>query len=850
MSTDRLYSAFLHAYPAALRGRYGHDMLELVRALRAEPRHAGVIGAIRLWLFLLRDSISAIARERVAALPRRSVSVQTKVNDARPPYGDALLAALAVLALYTATLAPTVVFWDSGEYLTAAHVRGIPHPPGNPLFVLLAHGWERAFSFLGLPAALVLNFFSAIVSAFAHFFWFLVAFRIASLFSESIALRRLGASAAVALSATAFTVWNQSNVTEKPYSLSLLSVALVSWLILRWSETRSMRLLIGAAFVIALTSTNHLMGVLVAPAALLFVLLTNARVALQPRLLAALLVVLVIGLLPQFFLPYRSAQAPVLNENAPNCEGVLSAARTIYAFGKRKEDGQPLLGGCEKLTAMLAREQYGKPEIKFDPSVYPEQELPRGPFLMVRQAGNYLQYFNWQWARSIGGAEPLVGGWRPMVTLVFLLLGLVGARTHWRRDRRSAAFLTVLFLTLSVGLVAYMNFKYGYSIARERFPDPEMHEVRERDYFFLISFSIWAMWAGTGLIVAYQHARAWLHQRISSDSRPRVRAMLPRIPVLAGATFAIALVPLALNWRWASRADDYTARDWAYNVLMSVEPYGVLFTNGDNDTFPLWYLQEVEGLRRDVTVMVTGYLNTDWYARQVRDLTAPCKPNQSAASDPTRIICQREYQPQDLPAAIALQRVPRPTQSILPLDDRQIDQIAATPFVLRDPAQLTAGRIQTTIEAGTTMFPADTFVAAIVQATIGERPIHFTTPSPSVMKLGLFGYTVRQGLTFKLNNGPVQPSANLIQMPNDELRDVSGAFVDLAGTERRLNGVFTYRGRLLDEDAPFVDRAVANIMLQYAWAHLATAQAYGLKGDSAAMQKHVKQADWWQGLTE
>ena len=87
---------------------------------------------------------------------------------------------------------------------------------------------------------------------------------------------------------------------------------------------------------------------------------------------------------------------------------------------------------------------------------------------------------------------------------------------------------------------------------------------------------------------------------------------------------ALALIPLALNWSWATRTYDYAARDWAYNLLQSVEPYSVLFTNGDNDTFPLWYLQEVEGIRRDVTVIVTSYLNTDWYTKQLKDLTTPC----------------------------------------------------------------------------------------------------------------------------------------------------------------------------------------------------------------------------------
>ena len=89
----------------------------------------------------------------------------------------------------------------------------------------------------------------------------------------------------------------------------------------------------------------------------------------------------------------------------------------------------------------------------------------------------------------------------------------------------------------------------------------------------------------------------------------------------AAPVLLLALIPLLSNWSWASRRTDYSARDWAYNLLMSVEPYGVLFTNGDNDTFPLWYLQETEGIRRDVTVVVTSYLNLGWYAKQNRDLT-------------------------------------------------------------------------------------------------------------------------------------------------------------------------------------------------------------------------------------
>jgi hypothetical protein len=96
----------------------------------------------------------------------------------RPPYAAALLVTTLVFLLYAATLAPTTAFWDASEYITTAHTMGIPHPPGNPLFHVLARSWEVLLAPLGLTVAVRINLFSAFMSAAAHGFWFLIVERI------------------------------------------------------------------------------------------------------------------------------------------------------------------------------------------------------------------------------------------------------------------------------------------------------------------------------------------------------------------------------------------------------------------------------------------------------------------------------------------------------------------------------------------------------------------------------------------------------------------------------------------------------------------------------------------------
>ena len=845
----RVYGWLLRAYPAAVRSEYGAEILDLIGELRSEPEYSGLVGGLRLWLRMGPDLVRSGARARLEAMRRGGAAGGGRAGAKsaaggtapRPPYGGALLAGLAVWMLYALTLAPTTAFWDAGEYITAAHTLGIPHPPGNPLFVLLAHGWDRLLAPLGLPVAVRINLFAATTSAAAHVLWYLVADRLLRSIVTDGGVRRLGAVSAVLLSATSFTVWSQSNVNEKVYTLSLLTAALVSWIVLRWRDAgRPGAWLVALAFVVGLSATNHLMGVLVVPGVLVFLLLAAPRVLLRWRLWLSAGLAGAAALSVYLFLPLRAAERPVLAEGDPRCESVAAAVGSIYTWGT---------AGCDALSESLTRAQYGKPPITSDPTVWPEGR-PRAGALVRAQLLNYAQYFDWQWARSLAGSDPVLGGARPLLTLLFLLLGAVGARAVWRRDRPAGAYVVALLVTFSIGLVAYLNFEYGYSIGYPEVADPEMHEVRERDYFFLISFSVWGVLAGCGLAVLAQRLAGWLGPSAQTAHASRLRVL--RAPRLAAAVFSLALLPLSLNWTWASRADDWAARDWAYNLLMSVDPYGVVFTNGDNDTFPLWYLQEVEGLRRDVTVMVTSYLNTPWYVKQLRDLTRPCPAGVSARDAPSRIVCQRQYRGAEMPAALLEAGVPRsvnpPPDSAVPLTDDQIDRIATSYFIAPEPLAYEAGSIRTAIPAGTQMLPADTFVAAIVQATLGRRPIHFLPASPAIEKLGLTDYAVRSGLTLRIHDGAVEPASRdgLARIVDVGAAPVLGAWVDLARTDTLIDRVFRVRGRLLDPDAIWADAPSGSILQQYAMMHLAAAWAHDGRGESARAERHLERAAWWR----
>ncbi|HVH68098.1 MAG TPA: DUF2723 domain-containing protein [Gemmatimonadales bacterium] len=712
-----------------------------------------------------------------------------------PPYLVAGLVSLGALLIYVATLAPTTQFWDTSEYIAGAYVLGIPHPPGNPLFTLLAHTWGLIPLVAGY--AMRINLLAAVTSAIAAGCWFLVGERWMRGWVPARLPRRLAAVAGALASATAFTVWNQSVVNEKVYTLSLLSIALVLWLIVRWDdqppgEAHDHHLLL-IVYLLALTSTNHMMGVLVGPVVIVLLLppLKSRRppseaerqvewsqwflffsvyslivasglesatplyaaagmfiIALAYALFAArnwdfalaLLLVAVVGVSVYLYLPIRAAHFPPINEGEPTTR--------------------------QALWEVLTRQQYGKPPVS------------QRQASLYAQIGMWVQYFGWQWAHD----------WAPRLraglAVLFFCVGILGAYRHWKADLRTALAMTSLMATFTVFLIFYLNFKYGYSWQ----PDQSQlaREVRERDYFFIASFALWGVWVGMGLATLMEWISDGLERRVPDPER---RWMLAT-PVLL-----LALVPLVGNHLTASRKGETLARDFAYDMLQSVEPYGVLVTAGDNDTFPLWYAQEVEHVRQDVTVVNLSLANTDWYLRQLQRRPL-------ATFDSTQA-----------PAIYRGRAWPKPVGALLNYTDEQVANLQPVYWLGDSATTVNLGGVSVRLDPQLLgrqyLERADVIVLQAIRDQMGKRSIYYSrTVGPYADQFGLTGYLEGQGFVRKLHARPIEASDSIKPL------QVFG-FVNVPRTEALAFHVYHAEAAARNRPRGWVDRPSEGILATY-----------------------------------
>ncbi len=499
---------------------------------------------------------------RTAALSTRRGRARSTVTKR---HAAPVVTIVVLLVVYSLTLAPGVTLWDSGEFLAAIKTLGIPHPAGTSLYVLIAKCWSFVFAPL-FGFARAVNLFSAAATAGACG---VIALLFAKWSHDAI-----GGTCAGLVAGAMSTVWLSANETEV-YALAFLFGCAILWCANRSGALGESRWALVAIYLGGLGWALHLSVLVVVPAAAVLIFADRDGTFGLPRgrrrtdgrrdhqslsqLAIAAIVVFALGASCVLYLYVRAKHDPAINQGNPSS---LAALRDV-----------------------LTRKQYG-----------PRTLLPRSVPLWL-QIGNLFEYADWQFALGVSDS-PGPSLERTSITLAFVALGIYGSISHRRADRRSwRAWLTLLIVG-SVGVAIYLNMKAGPSYGYGFLPDGTAREARERDYFFFFAFAAWGAWAGLGA--------ARLSRRVPSPLRS-----LP---------LAFVALPFVLNWKAVDRShlsEDVGARDEALSIIQPLPPNAVLLSIGDNDTYPLWYLQQVEGIRRDVTVVTIPLLSATWYRAEL-----------------------------------------------------------------------------------------------------------------------------------------------------------------------------------------------------------------------------------------
>jgi hypothetical protein len=503
---------------------------------------------------------------------------------------------------------------------------------------------------------------------------------------------------------------------------------------------------------------------------------------------------ILIGYLSYTTIVIRSNFDPPINENAP--KDVMSFVRYL----KREQYGtRPLLYG-PYFTAQLMEINQGepvytkgkdkyeitehKPEYVYEPGH--ESILPRAwnpehkesymrilnlkegekpsfsknmAFMFQHQIGTmYMRYFFWNFAgrESDEQGAGILGPWnwfekvpdviannkgRNNFFAIPLILGLIGLFYQFIRDTKSFSVIALLFVMLGVAIVVYLN------------SPPE--EPRERDYIYAGSYYAFAFWIGFAVIaIADTLKRLLKNYRTAGIVATLVCLAAPTIMAYEG-------------WDDHNRHNRFFSVDSAKNYLASCAPNAILFTGGDNDTFPLWYAQEVEGFRTDVRVIVLSYYNTDWYIEQTMNKKNDSEPLpytiglkeyiQGGPNDYLR-YADMKIKSIDLKQYIGLLSKNYPQLryeggNLVPSKvftlDIDTEDVLKKNLVPTGMDSLLVNPMAWKMNGGG-LYKSDLAIMDVIASNNWERPIYFNFTSLAQIKLGLKNFTMEEGLTQRL----------------------------------------------------------------------------------------------------
>ncbi len=326
-----------------------------------------------------------------------------------------------------------------------------------------------------------------------------------------------------------------------------------------------------------------------------------------------------------------------------------------------------------------------------------------------------------------------------------LLLGIVGIYFTIKKDYKSTLVIFLLFFMTGIAIVLYLN---QYS------PQP-----RERDYAFAGSFYAFAIWIGLGVMQLVE----WLSRKLN-----------PKIAAIIASVACLGLVPAIMaqqGWDDHDRSGRYTALAIAENYLNSCAPNAILFTNGDNDTFPLWYAQEVEGIRTDVRVVNLSLLNTEWYIDQMKRKAydgdavpfSMTKDKYRQGNHDVTYLIEDEGLKNQFVDVRALFEIIATDESRLKMNTEQIGMIDFFPtkkfMVTYDTANIMnlvpagyAGRLDTIRwEIGRQAVEKNSLMILDLLATNNwKRPVYFVMTTGAETYIGLEKYFHLEGLAYRL----------------------------------------------------------------------------------------------------
>lgn len=332
--------------------------------------------------------------------------------------------------------------------------------------------------------------------------------------------------------------------------------------------------------------------------------------------------------------------------------------------------------------------------------------------------------------------------------LLPLILGIVGMIFHFRKNVHDGTVVTLLFFFTGIAIVIYLN--------------QTPYQPRERDYAYAGSFYAFAIWIGLGVMALAD----FLSKKTSAT-----------IAAVTATTISFVAVPVVMakeGWDDHNRSHRYTSRDFAYNYLNSCAPNAIIFTNGDNDTFPLWYIQEVEGVRTDVRVVNLSLLNTDWYIMQMKRKAYDSDPVPFSLTYDKIIQGTRDYIPyydrglqgfRDLKSVVDFFSSDDPgakattqggmTMNYFPTKNFSLnvdrETVLANGTVTADLADRIVPKMEWSISSGKNyLMKSEIMILDLLANNNWQRPVYFAVTVGSESYLNLEDYFQLEGLAYRL----------------------------------------------------------------------------------------------------